>query len=75
MPLRCCPDCQIPLKEKTHGPVRIDKCPQCRGVWLDKGEMNQIVALNLDGLMPLYARQRPARPHNLPFSDEQDRSV
>ncbi|BBF79808.1 hypothetical protein EM6_0380 [Asticcacaulis excentricus] len=37
--------------------------------------MNQIVALNLDGLMPIYARQRPARPHTARFSDEQDRSV
>ncbi|MER3412095.1 MAG: hypothetical protein C4305_07260 [Thermoleophilia bacterium] len=28
---------------ERHG-VEIDYCPQCRGVWLDRGELDKIIA-------------------------------
>ncbi len=28
--------------------VEIDYCPQCRGVWLDRGELDKIVARSQD---------------------------
>ncbi len=38
-----CPKCNEPLAlAKRHG-VEIDYCPKCRGVWLDRGELDKII--------------------------------
>ena len=38
-----CPMCDGPMSlQATHG-VEIDVCPRCRGVWLDKGELDRIL--------------------------------
>lgn len=39
-----CPLCKIPMNEMTKSGVLIDVCPQCRGVWLDRGELEKIVS-------------------------------
>jgi len=38
-----CPKCGSELVEITYKQVMIDKCPSCEGVWLDCGELNQVV--------------------------------
>lgn len=38
-----CPRCQIPLAMSDRQGVEVDYCPQCRGVWLDRGELDKIV--------------------------------
>ena len=35
-----CPKCGADLAEKEFGHVKVDVCPECDGVWLDKGEMD-----------------------------------
>ncbi|MDH5716904.1 MAG: zf-TFIIB domain-containing protein [Spirochaetia bacterium] len=35
-----CPKCKAALNPITYKGITIDKCPQCEGVWLDKGEEN-----------------------------------
>ena len=35
-----CPKCGGDLKEETHGHVKIDVCPDCKGMWLDAGEQD-----------------------------------
>lgn len=42
---RPCPKCQKPMPVVKYGAtgVNIDCCPQCKGVWLDKGEFKKIV--------------------------------
>jgi len=39
-----CPVCTIDLKVADRHTVEIDYCPQCRGVWLDRGELDKIIA-------------------------------
>lgn len=40
-----CPRCSTkPLLEKERDGVTIDQCPDCRGVWLDRGELERILA-------------------------------
>ncbi|HZS39815.1 MAG TPA: zf-TFIIB domain-containing protein [Polyangia bacterium] len=39
-----CPACPGALKEVVLGPVHVDYCTKCHGVFLDKGELDQAVA-------------------------------
>lgn len=40
-----CPTCAtVDLKMADKNGVEIDYCPQCRGVWLDRGELDKIVS-------------------------------
>ena len=43
MPMNCpiCPNAELAMSER-HG-VEIDYCPKCRGVWLDRGELDKII--------------------------------
>lgn len=34
-----CPKCGHDLREESHGPLKIDRCTSCSGVWLDAGEL------------------------------------
>jgi Zn-finger nucleic acid-binding protein len=38
-----CPIDDTPLSVSSREGVEIDFCPQCRGVWLDRGELDKII--------------------------------
>jgi uncharacterized protein len=38
-----CPNCEEVLVMTERQGVEIDYCPKCRGVWLDKGELDKII--------------------------------
>ena len=38
-----CPSCEELLVMAERQGVEIDYCPKCRGVWLDKGELDKII--------------------------------
>lgn len=38
-----CPVCKINLLMAEKQGVEIDYCPQCRGIWLDRGELEKII--------------------------------
>ncbi len=38
-----CPSCNMNLTMSERNGVEIDFCPQCRGVWLDRGELDKII--------------------------------
>lgn len=38
-----CPVCAVELTMSERSGVEIDYCPKCRGVWLDRGELDKIV--------------------------------
>ena len=40
-----CPVCNVELRMTDRHGVEVDYCPQCRGVWLDRGELDKIVAI------------------------------
>lgn len=44
-----CPKCGMDLQTLTKGKVEIDTCFNCHGVWLDAGELDQIVAAGPEG--------------------------
>jgi len=63
-----CPICNVDLKMADRQGVEIDYCPQCRGVWLDRGELDKIIERSAQ------VEQRPApqyAPNNdKPYADE-----
>jgi Zn-finger nucleic acid-binding protein len=38
-----CPRCGAGLAMSERQGIEIDYCPQCRGVWLDRGELDKII--------------------------------
>lgn len=40
--MKCPSDGADLLMTERHG-IEIDYCPQCRGVWLDKGELDKVI--------------------------------
>ena len=38
-----CPACRVDLVMSERQGIEIDYCPKCRGVWLDRGELDKIV--------------------------------
>ncbi len=38
-----CPVCKVDLVMTDRQGVEIDYCPRCRGVWLDRGELDKII--------------------------------
>ena len=59
-----CPVCQVPLVMSDRQGVEIDYCPQCRGVWLDRGELDKIIQRTVErDVAPLVApRLTPQAP-------------
>lgn len=54
-----CPVCktkQLVMSERQG--IEIDYCPQCRGVWLDRGELDKILERSESEAMST----RPSRP-------------
>ena len=43
-----CPVDQTVLQMTERQGVEIDYCPQCRGVWLDRGELDKIIDRTVD---------------------------
>lgn len=38
-----CPVCKVGLHMSDRQGIEIDYCPQCRGIWLDRGELDKII--------------------------------
>jgi Zn-finger nucleic acid-binding protein len=54
-----CPVCQnVSLVMSERQGIEIDYCPQCRGVWLDRGELDKII----DRSQGATASAAPATP-------------
>jgi len=43
MPLLMCPNCSASMQELNRAGVEFDMCPSCRGVWLDRGELEKVI--------------------------------
>ena len=41
-----CKDTQLVMAERLN--IEIDYCPKCRGVWLDRGELDKIIERSVE---------------------------
>lgn len=60
-----CPNCEETLVMTERQGVEIDYCPKCRGVWLDKGELDKIIDRSQE-------ETRPDHPDNRNFDNRFD---
>ena len=60
-----CPVCDAKLREVTKMGVQVDICPDCKGVWLDRGELEKIVEYVEQGGAP-----QPAEPRREVYREE-----
>jgi Zn-finger nucleic acid-binding protein len=51
-----CPRCHAPLAELDRDGITIDRCDGCRGVWLDRGELEKLLARQPTAASPRVRR-------------------
>ncbi len=61
-----CPICAVDLVMTDRQGVEIDYCPKCRGVWLDRGEIDKIIERSA----ALEAKAVPAQPAPQPAAPQ-----
>ena len=68
-----CPLCNVDLVMSERQGIEIDYCPQCRGVWLDLGELDKIIERLAESMPAAQAAPRPQRAEALyderPYDD------
>lgn len=52
MPLLLCPNDNSPMQTVDRAGVQFDMCPTCRGVWLDRGELEKLMESAAQGAAP-----------------------
>lgn len=50
-----CPKCGMELIEIDYRSIKVDKCSECDGIWLDAGEMEKVSAFEKTGLDKLFS--------------------
>lgn len=57
-----CPVDGATLQMSERSGIEIDYCPECRGVWLDRGELDKIIAKSVEAEVPPAAPIPPQAP-------------
>jgi len=65
-----CPHCHVPLSMSSREGIEIDYCPQCRGVWLDRGELDKIIERSIQDTPAPQSTSRNER--NRDHDDDDD---
>lgn len=63
-----CPACRVDLVMSERQKIEIDYCPNCRGVWLDRGELDKIIERS--AIETGQMRQRNVQPEGRGPRDE-----
>jgi uncharacterized protein len=54
-----CPRCNnVSLNLMERQGVELDYCPDCRGIWLDRGELEKIIERSYTSASPVYPEQQ-----------------
>jgi uncharacterized protein with PIN domain len=50
-----CPKCGMELIEIDYKEIKVDKCSECEGIWLDAGELEAVSKLEKSGIDKLFS--------------------
>lgn len=74
MPLLMCPNDNAQMQTLDRGGVQFDMCPTCRGVWLDRGELEKLMEQSAAAAAPppqaAYAPPPQATPQPGPWGGQ-----
>jgi uncharacterized protein len=59
-----CPVCSVDLTMSERQGIEIDYCSKCRGIWLDRGELDKIIERS----QTMSAETYPGRQENIEYS-------
>jgi Zn-finger nucleic acid-binding protein len=62
MPLLLCPNDNSSMNTVNRGGVQFDMCPVCRGVWLDRGELEKLMAATAEEAVATAPQAAAAPP-------------
>lgn len=67
-PMKCpvCKDADLLMSERMG--VEIDYCPRCRGIWLDRGELDKLLD-KAEQPASAYAQAAPVREEDYRYRD------
>ena len=61
-----CPDTALQMTDRQG--IEIDYCPRCRGVWLDRGELDKLIERSVSQAAPaMQPARQPTHPHHAPY--------
>ncbi|HRD62198.1 MAG TPA: zf-TFIIB domain-containing protein [Nocardioides sp.] len=66
-----CPTDGTTLTMSERSGIEIDYCPNCRGVWLDRGELDKIIERSLTHAGPAAPPAAPAPPQQAAYQSGQ----
>lgn len=67
-----CPICHVALVISDKQGIEIDYCPKCRGIWLDRGELDKIIERSTpEGQSRFYGSNQSFNGHH---NDHNNRS-
>lgn len=70
-----CPVCHVDLLLADRQGIEIDYCPKCRGIWLDRGELDKLIERSSISAEPREERRESSfRPDRRDHREEHDRS-
>jgi Zn-finger nucleic acid-binding protein len=73
MPLLVCPNDNASMQTVSRSGVEFDFCPTCRGVWLDRGELEKLMEASRGGTPgPQPVQSRPPEPGYAPPQPRHD---
>ena len=61
MPLLLCPNDNSSMQSIQRSGVEFDMCPTCRGVWLDRGELEKL--MTNEAAPPAHAPEPPRQEY------------
>ncbi|HEX2083878.1 MAG TPA: zf-TFIIB domain-containing protein [Xanthomonadaceae bacterium] len=64
-----CPDATLVMTDRQG--IEIDYCPQCRGVWLDRGELDKIIDRASADVAPVRQAPQAQAPQPPPLPPRQ----
>ncbi len=65
-----CPDVTLAMSNREG--IEIDYCPNCRGVWLDRGELDKIIERSAAEQAPAPTQSAPVGNRRVDYDDDDD---
>lgn len=67
-----CPNCESLLIMSERQGIEIDYCPTCRGVWLDRGELDKIIEKSMAAEKTQQTKPHDSKGYKKEYGDDDE---